>query len=84
MHTNFSPFKTIVDIGGGYGTLLAAVLRSNQTARGILFSTLSLVARIDLLTGQVHAGLEERHRAHEFTSFLKKIDAAHPLIPQLN
>ena len=34
---DFSRFGTIVDVGGSYGTLLAAVLRSNQTASGILF-----------------------------------------------
>jgi hypothetical protein len=34
---DFSPFRTIVDVGGSYGTLLAAVLRSNQSASGILF-----------------------------------------------
>jgi len=34
---DFSPFTTIVDVGGGYGTLLGAVLQSNQTASGILF-----------------------------------------------
>jgi O-methyltransferase domain/Dimerisation domain len=34
---DFSPFKTIVDVGGSYGTLLAAILRSNPAARGILF-----------------------------------------------
>jgi len=32
---DFSPFKTIVDVGGSYGTLLAAVLQSNQTASGL-------------------------------------------------
>jgi hypothetical protein len=34
---DFSTFKTIVDVGGSYGTLLAAVLRGNQSASGILF-----------------------------------------------
>ena len=33
---DFSPFKTIVDIGGSYGTLLTAILRNNQSARGVL------------------------------------------------
>ncbi len=40
--------------------------------------TLSLLAGIDLLTGKVHACVEERHRSREFVSFLKKIDAAYP------
>ena len=39
--------------------------------------TLSLLAGIDLLTGQVHACVEDRHRSREFISFLKKLDAAY-------
>jgi transposase len=31
-----------------------------------------------LLTGQVHACVEDRHRSREFISFLKKLDAAYP------
>lgn len=34
---DFSPFKKIVDVGGSYGTLLAAILQSNRAAQGILF-----------------------------------------------
>ena len=34
---NFAPFKTIVDVGGSYGTLLAAILRRHPGARGFLF-----------------------------------------------
>lgn len=36
---------------------------------------LSLLAGIDLLTGQVVASVEERHRSREFTAFLKKVNA---------
>lgn len=39
--------------------------------------TLSLLAGIDLLSGQVHACIENRHRSREFIGFLKKIDAAY-------
>ena len=41
---DFSPFKTIVDVGGSYGTLLAAILRRNPAARGILFDQPHVVA----------------------------------------
>ena len=41
---DFSPFGTVVDVGGGYGTLLAAILRSNPAARGILFDLPHVVA----------------------------------------
>ena len=40
--------------------------------------TVSLLAGIDLLTGQVHALVKDRHRSHEFVEFLKLIDAAYP------
>ncbi|MFI0487006.1 methyltransferase [Actinomadura sp. 9N215] len=36
---DFGRFRTIVDVGGGDGTLLAAVLRAHPPARGILFDT---------------------------------------------
>ncbi len=34
---DFSSFRTIVDVGGGFGVLLAAILRANPSLRGILF-----------------------------------------------
>jgi sugar phosphate permease len=39
---------------------------------------LSLLAGIDLLTGKVHARVENRHRSREFVGFLKMLDAAYP------
>jgi DDE superfamily endonuclease len=38
----------------------------------------SLLAGIDLLTGQVHAMVKDRHRSREFVEFLKLLDAASP------
>jgi len=40
--------------------------------------TLSLLAGIDLLTGKVHACIEDRHRSREFVGFLNRLDAAYP------
>jgi transposase len=40
--------------------------------------TVSLLAGIDLLTGQVHALVKDRHRSREFVEFLKLLDAAYP------
>jgi hypothetical protein len=37
-----------------------------------------LLAGIDLLTGQVHALVKDRHRSREFIEFLKLIDTAYP------
>ena len=39
--------------------------------------TLSLLAGIDLLTGKVHACVEDRHRSREFINFLKRLDGAY-------
>ncbi|RZS40846.1 methyltransferase family protein [Herbihabitans rhizosphaerae] len=36
---DFARFETLTDIGGGDGTLLAAVLREHPTVRGVLFDT---------------------------------------------
>jgi transposase len=40
--------------------------------------TVSLLAGIDLLTGQVHALVKDRHRSREFVEFLALLDAAYP------
>jgi len=40
--------------------------------------TVSLLAGIDLLTGQVHALVRDRHRSREFIEFLKLLDVAYP------
>jgi hypothetical protein len=53
---DFNPFATIVDIGGGHGRLLAAVLGATQRARGILFDLPQVVAGAP-------AVLEEQHVA---------------------
>jgi transposase len=42
------------------------------------YGTVSLLAGIDLLTGQVHALVKDRHRSCEFIEFLKLVDAAYP------
>jgi len=56
-------------------------LRHNCVARDheyVRHGTLSLLAGIDLVTGAVHASVEERHRSREFVAFLQKLDAAYP------
>jgi transposase len=52
----------------------ACVARDHEYKR---HGTLSLLAGIDLLTGQVHASVEDRHRSREFIGFLKRLDAAY-------
>ena len=41
--------------------------------------TVSLLAGIDLLSGQVHALVRDRHRSREFVEFLKLLNAAYPI-----
>jgi hypothetical protein len=40
---DFSPFHRVVDVGGGYGPLLAAILKANPQAEGVLFDTETIV-----------------------------------------
>jgi len=41
---DFRRFKTVVDVGGGTGTLLAAILRANPEARGVLLERSEVLA----------------------------------------
>jgi hypothetical protein len=41
-------------------------------------STVTLLAGINLLTGKVHALVNDRHRSREFIEFLKLLDSAYP------
>lgn len=41
---DFSPFGTVVDVGGGHGRMLAAILAANPEARGVLFDRPHVVA----------------------------------------
>lgn len=55
---DFSPFGTVVDVGGNQGTLLAAILRSQPSVRGVLFDLPHVVASAEeLLTA---AGVADR------------------------
>jgi hypothetical protein len=42
---DFSRYGRVVDVGGGDGTLLAAILRSAPSARGVLFDVPAVVGR---------------------------------------
>ncbi len=45
---DFSDAKTIADIGGGHGSLLSTVLKTNPNAKGILFDQPQVVAGADV------------------------------------
>lgn len=46
---DFSAFETVVDVGGGRGALLAAILNAHPQARGVLFDLPEVVADRDKL-----------------------------------
>lgn len=53
---DFAPFTDVVDVGGGHGSLLAAILRANPHLRGILFDQPHVVdgaRRQPFLTGDL-------------------------------
>jgi len=55
---DFGEFKTIVDVAGGHGSLLARILAANPSARGVLFEQPHVVDGAVALLQQ--AGLGER------------------------
>ena len=48
---DFASFRTIVDIGGGNGLALSAILRRHPTAEGVLFDLPSVVGRATEIIG---------------------------------
>jgi hypothetical protein len=52
---DFSPYATIVDVGGGHGRLLAAILAATPNARGVLFDLPQVVAGASTLLREHHA-----------------------------
>ncbi|HEU4360968.1 MAG TPA: methyltransferase [Mycobacterium sp.] len=51
---DFRPYRTIVDVGGGYGRLLAAILAATPTARGVLYDLPAVVANAPQLLTERH------------------------------
>jgi len=56
----FSKIGTLVDIGGGYGSLLATILRANPKLHGVLFDQASVIARAQQDHHLTAAGISER------------------------
>ena len=57
---DFSPYSTIVDVGGGHGRLLAGILAATPTAQGVLYDLPQVVAEAPALLRQ--QGAEDRVR----------------------
>jgi C-methyltransferase len=57
---NFDPYRTIVDVGGGQGDMLSAIMLATPNARGVLFDLPDVVAGAPALLRQ--RGVEDRVR----------------------
>ena len=57
---NFGPYRTIVDVGGGHGGLLSAILAATPNARGVLYDLPEVVAGASALLRQ--RGVKDRVR----------------------
>jgi hypothetical protein len=82
--------RTVADIGGGKGTLLAAILRANAHLRGVLFDRPAVVAnapevlrtagvadRCDIVPGDFFAAVPEGADAYIMANVLHDWDDAH-------
>ena len=58
---DFSPFRTIVDVGGGHGSLLFAILAAYPEAQGVVFDSPHVVGGAEKAIHE--AGLSARCRA---------------------
>ena len=58
---DFTPFRTIVDVGGGNGALLLGILRATPRLQGIVFDRPDVVARAEKVIAA--SGLGDRCRA---------------------
>src|SRR4051812_31946004 len=87
---DFARFSTVVDVGGGQGALLAAVLAAHPTLRGVLFDQPSVVAaagavleraavseRCTVVGGDFFAGVPEGGDAYVMRAVLNCWDDAH-------
>ncbi|UXA04795.1 hydroxyneurosporene methyltransferase [Mycobacterium sp. SMC-2] len=64
---DFSAFGTIVDVGGGHGRLLAAILETAPNSRGVLFDVPEVVAGAPELLRKY--GVDDRVRIEEGSFF---------------
>lgn len=68
----FSSFRTLVDVGGGYGSLLATILKANPKLKGVLFDQPSVIARARTDQHLTAKGIAERC-AFESGSFFEAV-----------
>jgi hypothetical protein len=56
----FSGIRTVVDVGGGHGSLLSAILKANPKLNGVLFDQLSVITRAKQDRHVTAKGIAER------------------------
>jgi len=69
---DFRPYSTIVDVGGGHGRLLAAILAATPAAQGVLYDLPQVIAGAPALLSQ--RGVKDRVRV-EGGSFFDSVPA---------
>jgi hypothetical protein len=65
---DFSRFRTLVDVGGGEGALLADILSAHPGLRGILFDQKSVIARAGPFSEEVAYGTAASSSEAAFSS----------------
>jgi len=70
----FSGFGTLVDVGGGHGSLLATILKANPKLRGVLFDQPSVIERAQKDQHVTAQGIAERCTL-ESGSFFESVPA---------
>jgi O-methyltransferase domain/Dimerisation domain len=56
----FSGIRTLVDVGGGHGSLLATILKENPKLKGVLYDQPSVIARAEKDQYVTAKGIKER------------------------
>lgn len=86
---DFTSAHTIVDVGGGQGALLAALLAANPGARGVLFDLPDVVARsgpilasvtprCDVVPGDLVSSRQSQDKCMTTTARTVALDPSHP------
>jgi hypothetical protein len=87
---DFTPFTTIVDVGGGHGALMVAILRSSPATRGVLLELPSVLdgaratlaaaglsSRCEYVAGDFFAAVPTGGDAYLLASIIHDWDAVH-------
>lgn len=65
----FTGIRTVVDVGGGHGSLLATILKTNPKLRGVLFDQGPVIARAENDKHVTARGIAERCRLESGSFF---------------